>query len=418
LKTAGTVEVVILDKAAASPEQEIMRYKLGDQPQTYTITIKRAYTVEEVRDRIAAIHKGKPTRAIAFDEAEINREDPMEGWLTQSRNTPFTAVYSQAVQVIIVWRGTERSMVTREMATRAEFTEEVREFVGTTSKIRVEPQGMTDWQIKAGHLDVAMETRKMTIKLHDTDGKKYKLTIEGDKDLGEVQEIIRASYKIPVWNRIIIKRQSAIPVVHPIRPRSGHETVSKCQIRHGGSDIYSRQHAHRWRSRRFTDKPGTKIRLHASEGRQMPLQSRHAVDQRAANQDHDTGCDSARQFNIFLLHPAKVPDLPIRRSMGDRRIIFPSGMGQEEDLATSQHATTVARHISIPDQVQQRRDSRRAECDCFECHFSEIMVWDMFLKFRLLLPVTIYEFPNCRFHILLLLYLRCVWIQLFRRVIW
>jgi hypothetical protein len=56
-----------------------------------------------------------------------------------------------------------------------------------------------------------METRKMNIKLHDTDGHAHDFQIEGDKSLPELQEMVRTRLKVTVWDRIVIQRQDGKP---------------------------------------------------------------------------------------------------------------------------------------------------------------------------------------------------------------
>jgi hypothetical protein len=56
-----------------------------------------------------------------------------------------------------------------------------------------------------------METKKMDITIHDTDGKSHKIQIEGDRSLHELAEFVRVKYHLPTWNKIIIARHDGQP---------------------------------------------------------------------------------------------------------------------------------------------------------------------------------------------------------------
>jgi hypothetical protein len=80
-----------------------------------------------------------------------------------------------------------------------------------TGKVRIEPQGLSTWQVKEGFLYSVFATKKMDISLHDAHGRVHKIQIEGDRSLQELAEFIRAWYHGPSWNKIIIARQDGQP---------------------------------------------------------------------------------------------------------------------------------------------------------------------------------------------------------------
>jgi hypothetical protein len=51
--------------------------------------------------------------------------------------------------------------------------------------MRIEPQVLITWEVRAGYLYAVMETKKMNITLHDPSGTAHRIQIEGDKSLSE-----------------------------------------------------------------------------------------------------------------------------------------------------------------------------------------------------------------------------------------
>jgi hypothetical protein len=78
-------------------------------------------------------------------------------------------------------------------------------------RVRINPQGLDSWDVREGFLYDILETKKMDINLHDTDGKAHAIQIEGDRSITDLQEFVRRRYKIPARHRIIIMRQEIKP---------------------------------------------------------------------------------------------------------------------------------------------------------------------------------------------------------------
>jgi hypothetical protein len=113
--------------------------------------------------------------------------------MTRTNGAPLQAVVSRLIQVILGWRGREIHMAGRESWTE------------------IEPQGLTTWEVRRGFLYSVIETQKTDITLHDTDGKKNKLSIEVDRRVRGVQNHMRKRWELPVWIKVIVQRQDGKP---------------------------------------------------------------------------------------------------------------------------------------------------------------------------------------------------------------
>jgi hypothetical protein len=202
LTEPDSVEIIV--EEGKKPTQQEASYVIGDQPQVFKIIVRRTLTIGEVKERIALTHKGKPITAVGYAEAEISDDDPSEDWMRRIGTTPFQVRTSMVTQVILSWRGTETPMTARESWTKKEFTEAAKQHLYHTGRVRIEPQGLSTWEIRAGFRYDVIETKKMYINLHDTDWKVHKLQSEGDRSLEEVAGF-------PAWNKVIIQRQDGQP---------------------------------------------------------------------------------------------------------------------------------------------------------------------------------------------------------------
>jgi hypothetical protein len=99
----------------------------------------------------------------------------------------------------------------RESYTEKEFTDAANSTCITLEKVRIKPPGLTTWEIRPGFLCSVLETRKMDITLHDTDGNKHKITMEGDRPIEKVQAHLRQRWKLPPWVKIVMPRQGGKP---------------------------------------------------------------------------------------------------------------------------------------------------------------------------------------------------------------
>jgi hypothetical protein len=51
----------------------------------------------------------------------------------------------------------------------------------------------------------------MDITIHDTGGKKHKLSIEGDRSISDIQTNTRQRWRLPAWIKVIIQRRDGQP---------------------------------------------------------------------------------------------------------------------------------------------------------------------------------------------------------------
>jgi hypothetical protein len=111
-------------------------------------------------------------------------------------NTPFQAVLAETVQVILGWRGQELHMAVRENLTEKVFKKEAKKRLSFKGHVRIEPQGLSAWEVKAGYLYTVMETRKLGITLHDQSGRAHRIQVEGDKSALGLEGMIRDAWKL------------------------------------------------------------------------------------------------------------------------------------------------------------------------------------------------------------------------------
>jgi hypothetical protein len=75
----------------------------------------------------------------------------------------------------------------------------------------VKPLGLSEWAVRAGFTHEVKEIRKMEMRFKDVDGNKFKLEVEGDKSIGDIQDMFRARWRLGPWIRVIVKRQDGKP---------------------------------------------------------------------------------------------------------------------------------------------------------------------------------------------------------------
>jgi hypothetical protein len=106
--------------------------------------------------------------------------------------------------------------------------------VRTTHKIRIEVLGIDAWEIMEGHTYAALETRKMTVKVHDENRVVREIQVEGDRSLANPITLVRSKFDIPAWNSVRAQRidgkpfsigdrgQRAVLVYRAVYSKPGH----------------------------------------------------------------------------------------------------------------------------------------------------------------------------------------------------
>jgi hypothetical protein len=168
-------------------------------------------TISGLREQIALEHKGRLIVGIADQDAGTDPDEPLENWLVRTADTPFRTLASKLGRVILGWRGTEVHMAARANWAKNEFIDAARWHLHCHGRIIVKPQGLDSWEVSARFLYDVTETRKMNITLHDTDRKKHKLRVEGDRSAGEAQEHFRQKWMLSPWNKVVIEPQDHQP---------------------------------------------------------------------------------------------------------------------------------------------------------------------------------------------------------------
>jgi hypothetical protein len=102
-------------------------------------------------------------------------------------------------------------MIARTKWTQEEFASIAKQQVNTTHGVLFNPLGLDTWEIMEGHVCETPETRKMTIKVMDTDHRVHELKIRGDSSLKEIQDAMRIRGSSTAWNRLIVKTVDGKP---------------------------------------------------------------------------------------------------------------------------------------------------------------------------------------------------------------
>jgi hypothetical protein len=143
---------------------------------------------------------------IAFEGDEITQEDAVDAGLTRLFNTQLQAVLAKPVQVILDWYGQEYHLVVKEGISEKKFKKEAKKhlLISPKTHTRIEALGLDTWSVRAGFTYAAMETRKMTITLHDTKGHPRGVQIRGDKSWNDLVELLRAELGLQPWIKITV----------------------------------------------------------------------------------------------------------------------------------------------------------------------------------------------------------------------
>jgi hypothetical protein len=81
----------------------------------------------------------------------------------------------------------------------------------TTHKVRVGSLGIDVLEVREWFTYAAMETRKMTIKVHDTNHVSHELQIESDRPLSDLITLLCSRFGILEWHSVVIRRSDSKP---------------------------------------------------------------------------------------------------------------------------------------------------------------------------------------------------------------
>jgi hypothetical protein len=170
-------------------------------------------TIEQFRQRLNYIHKGRGIHAIASEGLVIANEDPVEDWLQRTAGIPLTAVLPKKVQVVVDFRGAEKHVTVHDSATEDEFKVLGRNFLGLGQKIHIAvmPLGLDHWEVRAGFTYWVAETRQMEININGTAHNKTRLKISGNSTLDQTCVALRDKWNLPELDEITLKRADDAP---------------------------------------------------------------------------------------------------------------------------------------------------------------------------------------------------------------
>jgi hypothetical protein len=102
LEEGDLVEVVVDQGTAPQPTQIEVESMIGSE--RFKVYVDRTSTIEQLKQRLNYMHKGRGIRAIASEGLQIADEDPVEDWLQRTAGIPLTAITPKKVQVVVDFR--------------------------------------------------------------------------------------------------------------------------------------------------------------------------------------------------------------------------------------------------------------------------------------------------------------------------
>jgi hypothetical protein len=102
-------------------------------------------------------------------------------------------------------------MAVRENLKAKEFKKEAKKRLNYKGHLRIEPQVLRTWEVKAGFLYMVMDMRKLPITLHDQSGRAHKIQVEGDKSALDFEGMIRDAWKLEPWVTVTVRRSDDKP---------------------------------------------------------------------------------------------------------------------------------------------------------------------------------------------------------------
>jgi hypothetical protein len=211
LEEGDLVEIVVDQGTAPQPTQIEVAYQIGSEK--FKIYVDRTATIEQLKQRMNYMHKGRGIYAIASEGIQIADEDPVEDWLQRTAGIPLTAVTPKKVQVVVDFKGAEKHFTIHDNATEDEFKVLVRAFLGLGQRIHIAvmPLGLDHWEIRAGFTYWVAEDRQMDIYISDTAHNRTHLTVPGNSMLEQVCVALRNKWNLPAWDNITLTRKDGAP---------------------------------------------------------------------------------------------------------------------------------------------------------------------------------------------------------------
>jgi hypothetical protein len=211
LEEGDLVEIIVDQGTAPQVTQIEVEYEL--ESKKFKIYVDRSCTIEQLKQRINYLHKGRGIHAIASEGLPIADEDPVEDWLQRTAGIPLTAIPPKKVQVVVDFRGVEKHFIVQDTVTEEDFKALVRNFLGLGQRIHIAvvPLGLDHWEIRAGFTYWVAETIQMEIYVNDTAHNRTHLKIAGNSTLDQACAPLRIKWNLPDWDGITIERADHAP---------------------------------------------------------------------------------------------------------------------------------------------------------------------------------------------------------------
>jgi hypothetical protein len=111
LEEADSVEILV-DQGLIPPQpqpksqtQVEVDYVIGTE--RFKIQVRKGFTVDDLQNRLAFVHKGRTIAGIASEFFQIAGEDSVEDWLQRTAGIPLQVMVAKTVHVAIEFRGAQ-----------------------------------------------------------------------------------------------------------------------------------------------------------------------------------------------------------------------------------------------------------------------------------------------------------------------
>jgi hypothetical protein len=203
------VHVIIPAEPAPKGQLEVV-YSLEGESVVHRFTVKNSVTMGDVRQRISMIHKGKPIEALSFEGSTFHDEDSFNDWAFRSGGMPrqLVAKVQPLVQAVLEYMGVQKQMTVRKGISKADFLSQAKTFLGSSHNLDVIPliPNPNVWEIISGQTYDVRETRQLTLKCKDADGRDFVIKVHGNKEIEDVQNACRQYWGYGPWIRIAISK--------------------------------------------------------------------------------------------------------------------------------------------------------------------------------------------------------------------
>jgi hypothetical protein len=197
------IKVKTAKKAPAGGKKQVVEYVVGAK--SFQATMKSGDSIEKLLNEIRKVCKSLAVERIRLEDSELM----MSQTLNEITGKKVIVVVSPLVEVILLFKGTERRFVATSSWNREQFAGAARAAVGSRGdKATVRRIGGEEdpWEVRAGHTYELVETIQMTIKVLRDGQKTLDVKVAGPDSIGDVAAKITRQLKLPPWEQVRLRR--------------------------------------------------------------------------------------------------------------------------------------------------------------------------------------------------------------------